>query len=719
VALNNTVTGAGGLTVNAPGQTTLGGAVNVGSLATDAPGITQINANVTTTGDQSYGDKVTVINNTILSSGGSVKVNSIEGKASDISITAKNINIGDITTGGGNINFNGNQGGITIKNINTTGTQGGDVTLYSTTNILTGMINTSTEVGDAGNISLKASQDIQISSINTQSFGGKGGTVNAQTPGNIRIIDTIPGTNISIFTPGTQGGGDINLQYDGDLDLLPEERTPFIIGDASVNGAAGVITTGKSTINLGNNFYFTEQRGNIAIISVSSDLNSKNNPGNVVGEEVVPPSTPPPSSSTVISLVTTTETRSFLKDIESVTSQKPAVIYVTFKPRGLKTETKEIIAEQEATLSREYQVGLDIDNDNSQSSITAPLDDDLELDILLVTSEGEPIRIPVKGITRKKVVEEAQKLYLTASDSASGRVDYEPSARQLYQWLITPLEKTLTEQKINNLLFVMPPGLRIIPIAALIDSKGKFLVEKYSSGFAPSLSLNDNSYKDIKQQELLAVGASKFLDPNAIGPLPAVQTEIPAINKIWGGQKYLNEEFTINNLKNSLQTTPYGIVHIATHAEFKSDNRYIQFYDKQLNIDEIRSLGFNKVDLLVLSACRTAYGDENVELGFAGLAVQAGVKSALASLWWVGDTGTFAFMTDFYGNLKSQDVHTKAEAVRQTQIDMIQGRTRQEGGTILNSQGEVILPSDLTNTETSDLTHPYYWAPFTLIGNPW
>ena len=251
------------------------------------------------------------------------------------------------------------------------------------------------------------------------------------------------------------------------------------------------------------------------------------------------------------------------------------------------------------------------------------------------------------------------------------------------------------------------------------------MVKKYSSGFAPSISLNNNAYKDIRQQQLLALGASEFADTNALGPLPAVKVELPTIDKIWESRDYLlNESFTVDNLRASRQKTTFGIIHLATHGEFKPgdlSSSYIQFYDRRLTIDEVRTLGLNNppLELLVLSACRTAFGDENIELGFAGLAVKAGVKSVLASLWWVGDTGTLAFMADFYSNLRTEDVPIKAEAVRRTQVNMIEGRTRLDGGQIINAQGEVTLPSELANAEPPDLSHPYYWAPFTLIGNPW
>jgi CHAT domain-containing protein len=120
---------------------------------------------------------------------------------------------------------------------------------------------------------------------------------------------------------------------------------------------------------------------------------------------------------------------------------------------------------------------------------------------------------------------------------------------------------------------------------------------------------------------------------------------------------------------------------------------------------------------LVLSACRTALGSEEVELGFAGLAVQAGVKSALASLWYVSDEGTLGLMSEFYQQLT--DAPTKAEALRRTQLAMLRGEVQIQGERLLTNRGAVSLPPELSELETENFTHPYYWSAFTLVGNPW
>lgn len=121
----------------------------------------------------------------------------------------------------------------------------------------------------------------------------------------------------------------------------------------------------------------------------------------------------------------------------------------------------------------------------------------------------------------------------------------------------------------------------------------------------------------------------------------------------------------------------------------------------------------------MLSACSTAVGDEEAELGFAGLAVQAGVKSALASLWLVSDAGTLGLMAEFYQQLRSAPI--KAEALRRAQLAMLRGQVHLQDGNLFYSgtrQG-MPLPAGMAGRGDKNLSHPYYWAAFTMIGSPW
>jgi CHAT domain-containing protein len=194
-------------------------------------------------------------------------------------------------------------------------------------------------------------------------------------------------------------------------------------------------------------------------------------------------------------------------------------------------------------------------------------------------------------------------------------------------------------------------------------------------------------------------------------------------SELWQGKSFLNDAFTLENLMRSRQQHPFGIIHLATHGDFQPgapSNSYIQLWDTKLRLNQLRQLGWNNpaVELLVLSACRTALGNEEAELGFAGLSVLAGVKSSLASLWYVSDEGTLGLMTGFYEQLKSAPI--KAEALRRAQVAMLKGEVRLEGGKLRTPGGaDVPLPPELAALGDQTLEHPYYWSAFTMIGNPW
>ena len=134
----------------------------------------------------------------------------------------------------------------------------------------------------------------------------------------------------------------------------------------------------------------------------------------------------------------------------------------------------------------------------------------------------------------------------------------------------------------------------------------------------------DTNYRSLQNAKVLAMGASQFIKQN---PLPSVPVELETIfEQLWQGRgsQFINEDFTKNNLLTQRQDYPYPIIHLATHAEFrpgKASNSYIQLWgSEQIKLDEMRELGWAQptVELLVLSACRTAVGDKNAELGFSG-----------------------------------------------------------------------------------------------------
>jgi CHAT domain-containing protein len=341
------------------------------------------------------------------------------------------------------------------------------------------------------------------------------------------------------------------------------------------------------------------------------------------------------------------------------------------------------------------------------------------LELILVPSLGRPIRHSVPAAKREvlfPVVNEFRNQIANARQRHTN--SYLVSAQQLYQWMISPLEGDLKKLGIDTLLLSLDPGLRSIPIAALHDGN-KFLIEKFSFSLIPSFSLTNTRYASVSNASVLAMGASEFTEKS---PLPAVPVELSAIASEWQGKSFLNSTFTLENLTLQRSRQDYRIIHLATHAEFVPGvpgNSYIQLWNSKLPLDRVRNLNWDNpsVDLLVLSACKTALGDREAELGFAGLAVQSGTKSALASLWYVDDRGTLGLMTEFYHELGKAAI--KADALRFAQIAMLKGNVRVENGKLFTATGTYSLPPALAQQDKRDFIHPYYWSGFTLIGNPW
>ncbi|MEQ9373368.1 MAG: CHAT domain-containing protein [Coleofasciculus chthonoplastes F3-SA18-01] len=624
------------------------------------------------------------------------------------------INVNDITANAG-ISLTSNQDAITTRNLNTSGVnQGGDITVQAKTGIQAGVINSSATQGDGGNVTLDPENDIEVDSINAQGgSNGRGGNVDITTERFFRATDTFrdrTGTTTSISTAGGNSGGSVIIRHQGG-----KLRIPFTVGQDynDVNGTRGAIATGSDNQITEGSYPNPYTQGiapsQIQLITPETPTESsaenplilqKESPSQSQVETNVPSVTIDTVFGTIdaaytqefesylgksgTQILTLTQARQLLQDIAQETGVKPALIYVMFVPSSISSES------------------------------ATPEDND-QLDLVLVTAQGEPIHKSIP-ITRAEVLQVAQQFQQTVTN-VRDTTGYLAPGKQLYDWLITPLEADLQAQGIQNLVFVMDRGLRSIPVAALYNEQ-QFLIENYSVGMMPSLSLTDTRFQSVQDSKVLAMGAAQFSDQK---PLPAVPVELEAITqKLWQGQFFLNEGFTLDNLKAQRKKQPFGIIHLATHADFRPgaiSNSYIQLWNSKLRLDQLPELGWNNppVELLVLSACRTALGDENAELGFAGLAVQAGVKSTLASLWYVSDEGTLALMTQFYDQLKTAPI--KAEALRQVQIDMLKGKIKLENGQLITSAGTILLPSELPQSQ--DLTHPYYWASFTMVGNPW
>ncbi|MBE9129319.1 CHAT domain-containing protein [Coleofasciculus sp. LEGE 07092] len=677
-----------------------------------------------------------------------------------VNLTATDdISTRDITANSG-ISLTSSTAAVTTGNLNTSGrNSGGAIAISALERITTGFLDSSSSLGNGGNVSLDPLGDIEVAAINAQGgTNGRGGEIDITTERFFRATDTFTAQNGSLASISSIGGS-------GDGAICASQQCftiairhggggiiPFDIGDATTNGTAGAITSGDFTIAPIQSFPFTYTEGNLQIISIDQPITPIDNP---IEPSINPVIIQPPDESKISPVVreippveidteieelennitdtyenylgitdtptkTLTDARTSLSQIEQETGVKPALIYVIFVPtttppplpgNGIKSQSE--LTPKPPTDSGGISSTQEL---NPLTNPTAQATDQLEL--VLVTASGQPIRKKVEGATRQQVLKVVQEFRSTVTDRANLQ-GYQSSAKQLYQWLVAPLEDDLKVQQINNLVFIMDEGLRSLPVAALDDGTG-FIIERYSVSLMPSLSLTDTRYVDVRNLKVLAMGASEFMNQSS---LPAVPVELSVItNQLWQGKSFLNEAFTPENLKAVRDSTPFGIIHLATHGEFKPgkpSNSYIQFWDTKLGLNQLRQLGLSNppVELMVLSACRSALGDQEAELGFTGLAVMAGVKSALGSLWYVNDEGTLGLITAFYQQLK--DAPVKAEALRQAQLAMSRGEVRLENGQLVTPDGTIPLSSELGNLPDQKFSHPYYWSAFTLIGNPW
>ncbi|NJN74365.1 MAG: tetratricopeptide repeat protein [Limnothrix sp. RL_2_0] len=278
--------------------------------------------------------------------------------------------------------------------------------------------------------------------------------------------------------------------------------------------------------------------------------------------------------------------------------------------------------------------------------------------------------------------------------------DVLPSATKLYDWLIRPLEATLEATNTDTLVFVLDGDLRNIPMSALYDDqKEEYLIEKYAIAITPGLQLINPQPLADKQIKAVVGALSEARD--GFPALSAVPKEVEQIRQQVGAEVLSNATFTKLNLEETIGKTSFPIVHLATHGKFSSslEETFILAWDRRISISELSQLLQSSeltrkgvpIELLILSACETATGDDQAALGLAGVAVQAGARSTIASLWAVNDKGTSVLMSQLYQEL-GQLKDTKAMALRKAQLKLLR-------------EPEGIY------------TNPYFWAPFVLVGN--
>jgi CHAT domain-containing protein len=267
-------------------------------------------------------------------------------------------------------------------------------------------------------------------------------------------------------------------------------------------------------------------------------------------------------------------------------------------------------------------------------------------------------------------------------------------AEALYAWIIEPIKKILEADGVDTLVFVPDGALRNVPMAALFDGK-KYLLEQYAVGVAPGLSLIESQEATSPNSRFLFSGLA--VERHGFPGLPAVVQEAELIAKSFAPTQLMDATFLKDDLENTFLRNDYRFVHIASHGQFsgRAESTFVLTYDGFLTLDDLENLirpssyRGAPVELLTLSACQTAAGDDKAALGLAGVAIKAGCRAALASLWFVSDQASALMVDEFYRALAKPGT-TKAKALQHAQ-------------TVLRNDPR--------------FRHPRYWAPYLMIGN--
>ena len=334
---------------------------------------------------------------------------------------------------------------------------------------------------------------------------------------------------------------------------------------------------------------------------------------------------------------------------------------------------------------------------------TASLDD-LAQGVAIVYPILLPDRVELlvtlpSGLARFSAPAGAEKLASTAASFR--RALQEPSseafrapARELYGWLVAPYAEALVREKVDTLVFVPDGPLRSIPMAALHDGE-RFLSDRFALAVTPSLALTDPVPLRREGLQVLMAGLSQSVE--GFPALAMVPRELEAIHALRGGKVLLDDAFDVQRVEEEIRAGQPGIVHIASHAVFTGDpeTSFVLTHDGRLTMDRLSAIvsvtkfRVRPLEMLVLSACETAAGDERAGLGLAGVAIRAGARSAVGSLWSIADEAAFRVMREFYTQLGDPAI-SKAEAMRRAQTSLL---------------------------ADPRLAHPYFWSPFVVINN--
>lgn len=301
-------------------------------------------------------------------------------------------------------------------------------------------------------------------------------------------------------------------------------------------------------------------------------------------------------------------------------------------------------------------------------------------------------RMPANhAVNRATIAQLSQQMTASLSGTSD---DWEGASRALYDALIAPVADLLGE---DGTLIVVPDGpLRRVSLAALTAPDGRYLVQQTGLAVVPALSFAEPG-REARQPVIVAASLEREIDLpiGRFGRLSGTATEAELAAGLRG---VLLRDFTREDLADALVSHPASVLHLATHAAFngRSERSFVVANGETIALPELREmLAANRLrgevlDLLVLSACETAVGDDDQAMGLASAAVEAGAESALASLWEVSDSGTLALMDAFY------DVYHegagRSEALRNAQLALIA-------------------------SDDPALADPGVWSAFTLVGS--
>ena len=311
---------------------------------------------------------------------------------------------------------------------------------------------------------------------------------------------------------------------------------------------------------------------------------------------------------------------------------------------------------------------------------------------VIVSSAGKPLAYH-ETMMDSEAVESTLNELLSAVHPVSDNAKRLALSEQVYNMLIRPAEEGAVMADTETVVFVLDGLLRNVPMAALYDGE-QYLIEKYAVALSPGLQLMSARSLDQIKTDAVVGGISEAR--NGLSALPAVTDEVSDISQLVSADTLMNEEFTSERLAKDVKNSSASIVHLATHGQFSSrlEDTFLSTWEGRLNVKELSEIlqsrgASSAIELLVLSACDTASGDDRAVLGLAGLAVKSGARSTVATLWPVKDKAAAKLMTALYEGIDQPGI-SKAEALRQAQLTLI---------------------ADPTYSD------PFFWSAYTLVGN--